>query len=100
MAQGQIDADLGGQVFKQRIPVPGRGKRGGGRVIVGANLQDRWFFQFGFAKNERANISPKELAALQKVAAVLLAMDTSALQRALTSEDLMEICNEEKPNTR
>ena len=41
LARGQIDADLGGQAFKQRIPIPGRGKRGGGRVIVGANLQDR-----------------------------------------------------------
>jgi len=29
MTQGLIDAALGGRVYKKRIPVPGRGKRGG-----------------------------------------------------------------------
>jgi len=38
MIQGLIDADLGGRVFKKRVPVPGRGKRGGARTIVGSSL--------------------------------------------------------------
>ena len=34
MEQGLIDADLGGSVLKKRVALPGRGKRGGVRVIV------------------------------------------------------------------
>lgn len=52
MARGLIDADLGGDVFKKRVPLPGRGKSGGARTIVGSNLDDRWFFLFGFEKKD------------------------------------------------
>ena len=50
MTRGLIDADLGGYVFKKRVPVPGRGKRGGARTIVGSNRGDRWFFLYGFER--------------------------------------------------
>mgnify|MGYP006267900717 CR=1 FL=1 len=100
MTQGLVDADLGGRVFKKRIPIAGRGKRGGARTIVGSNLQDRWFFLFGFEKNERATIDDRELAALQKVASVLLKMDAGALDRALSLGELTEICHEEEPDSR
>jgi hypothetical protein len=69
MEQGLIDADLGGGVVKKRVALPGRGKRGSARVIVATHRSDRWFFIFGFEKNERDNISDKELASLQGVAA-------------------------------
>jgi Uncharacterized protein conserved in bacteria len=45
-----------GMSSKKRVPVAGRGKRGGARTIVATNFGDRWFFLFGFEKNERANI--------------------------------------------
>ena len=48
MAAGLIDADLGGSVYKKRVPMPGRGKQGGARIILGSNRGDRWFFLFGF----------------------------------------------------
>jgi hypothetical protein len=34
---------------------------------------------FGFEKNDRATIDARELAALQKIAAALLALDTNSL---------------------
>jgi hypothetical protein len=34
MNQGLYDARLGGSVFKKRIPLDGRGKRGGARTIL------------------------------------------------------------------
>ena len=37
MAQGLIDADLGGGVVKKRIGLAGRGKRGGARTLVATN---------------------------------------------------------------
>jgi hypothetical protein len=96
MMQGLIDADLGGRVFKKRVPVPGRGKRGGARTIVGSNLQDRWFFVYGFEKKDRETIEGRELAGLQAVAAALLAMDPKLLENAVAESELEEICREEK----
>ncbi|MBS0395648.1 MAG: type II toxin-antitoxin system RelE/ParE family toxin [Proteobacteria bacterium] len=99
LAAGLVDADLGGHVYKQRVPMPGRGKRGGARVIVGSRLGASWFLLFGFEKNERASIDAQEFAAFQRIAAVLLAMDAVALDRALAVGELTEICDEEEPNS-
>jgi hypothetical protein len=96
MARGLIDADPGGRVFKKRIPVPGRGKRGGARTIIGSNLRDRWFFLFGFEKKDRETINDRELGALQVVAAALLAMEPKLLEKAVVEGELEEICREEK----
>ena len=100
MAAGLIDADLGGGVYKKRVAMPGRGKSGGARVLIGTNLGSRWFFMYGFRKNERATIDDRELAALQKAAAVFLAMDQKALDGAVGAGELTEICHEERPHPR
>ena len=34
MVSGLVDADLGGDVLKKRVALPGRGKRGGIRTLV------------------------------------------------------------------
>jgi hypothetical protein len=47
--RGLIDADLGGQIIKQRVARPGQGKRGGFRMIIGIR-SDRAIFVFAFAK--------------------------------------------------
>jgi len=59
MIHGLIDADLGGHILKKRVALSGKGKRGGARTLVATRKADRWFFVFGFAKNEKANISSK-----------------------------------------
>ena len=94
MRQGLIDADLGGGVVKKRVPLPGRGKSGGARTLVATNKDDRWFFVFGFEKNERANISPKELEALQAIAADLLRLSKNSLDAHVEAGALQEICHE------
>jgi hypothetical protein len=99
MAAGLIDADLGGSVYKKRVAMPGRGKRGGARTILASNPGDRWFFIFGFEKNDRATVDARELAAL-RIAATLLALDTTLLEHSLAEGELMEICHEEKPFTK
>ncbi|MCX7151389.1 MAG: type II toxin-antitoxin system RelE/ParE family toxin [Proteobacteria bacterium] len=91
MAQGLIDADLGGHVFKKRVALPGQGKRGGARVLVGTRLADRWFFIFGFGKNERSNIDKDELKVLQEVAKELLAFNDSQLAAAMSVGEIMEM---------
>jgi hypothetical protein len=99
MANGLIDANLGGHVFKKRVSMPGRGKSGSARILVGTNLGNRWFFVYGFEKNERANIDDRELAALRKLAESLLKLEPQQLLTALGSAELMEICHEEEPHT-
>jgi hypothetical protein len=58
--KGQIDADLGGGVIKQRISRPGQGKSKGYRTIIFFRRGDRAFFEYGFAKSQRANIDDDE----------------------------------------
>ncbi len=91
MEAGLTDADLGGQLVKKRIALPGRGKRGGARTIVATNRGDRWYFIFGFGKNERANIDKHELRALQELASDLLGQDDKALAAALEADELVEV---------
>jgi len=96
---GLVDADLGGNVYKKRVPMPGRGKSGGARVLVATRLGERWFFLYGFAKNERATIDDHELAVLQMTAEALLEMEHRSLGRAIQAGELTEICDEEEPHT-
>ena len=91
MAAGLIDADLGGRVYKKRVPMPGRGKSGGARTLIGTDLGDRWFFLFGFEKNERDNIDARELASLQSIARVLLEMKQRQVDQAVEAGELVEI---------
>jgi len=94
MERGLIDADLGGGVLKKRVALPGRGKSGSARTLVATNQDDRWFFVFGFEKNVRANVSLKELAALQALAADLLKLSSTELDRQVENNALAEICHD------
>ena len=91
MASGQWDADLGGGVFKQRIARDGGGKSGGFRTIILFKVGGHSFFVHGFAKNEKANISPKELKALKALAATFLALDLSAIETAKSAGEIAEV---------
>lgn len=93
MAQGLVDADLGGHVVKKRVALPGQGKRGGARIIVATRMAEHWFFLFGFGKNERANIDKDELKVFQEVARELLGFDGQQLAIALTAGEIVEVCN-------
>ncbi len=93
MAQGLIDADLGGGVVKKRVGLAGRGKRGGARTLLATNKGNRWFFVFGFEKNDRANIGADELEALQDLAQDLLARTGPQLDLAVNDQTLEEICH-------
>ena len=92
MAAGLVDADLGGGVLKKRVGLAGCGKRGGARTLVATNKGNRWFFLFGFEKNERASISGQELEGLQAIAADLLARTGQQLEEAMADGTLQEIC--------
>lgn len=56
-------------------------------------MADRWFFLYGFGKNERVNIDKDELKVFQEVAKELLEFDDRQLARALTAKEIVEVCN-------
>jgi hypothetical protein len=66
---GDLIPETGG-LRKRRIPLPGRGKRGGARVIT-LYLGDRFpvYAIFVFAKNERADLSPGQKRTLLRLVA-------------------------------
>jgi hypothetical protein len=91
MESGLIDARLGGHVVKKRVALPGRGKRSGSRTLVVYQQADKAFFVYGFAKNERANISDKELKALKLLATELLSYTKPVLVKAIKASELIEV---------
>ncbi|MCL5796752.1 MAG: type II toxin-antitoxin system RelE/ParE family toxin [Gammaproteobacteria bacterium] len=94
MQQGLIDADLGGNLYKKRVGLANRGKRGGARTLLATNLDNRWFFVHGFEKNDKSNITNSERDALHQMASHLLTLTEELLAVQLTISELMEICNE------
>jgi hypothetical protein len=94
VASGRWDADLGGGVFKQRIAREGGGKSGGFRTIILFKVGRHSFFVHGFAKNEKPNITPKELKALKKLAATFLSLDAEALAKASVAGEIAEVTND------
>ncbi|MDI1267367.1 MAG: type II toxin-antitoxin system RelE/ParE family toxin [bacterium] len=88
--RGLIDADLGGQIIKQRVARPGEGKRGGFRLLLGFGSH-RSVFLFGFAKSERENIGDTELITLRQIAGSFLNADSDKIARALEDRTLIEV---------
>ena len=96
--RGLVDADLGGGLIKQRVARTGQGRSGGYRVIVAYRVRGRAVFLFGFAKNDRDNISPEELQTLRLMGANWLAAEAEMLEHAMDDGDLQEI-DDDNENT-
>lgn len=96
MSQGLVDAHLGGHVVKKRLALTGLGKRKGVRTIVATKMTERWFFLYGFQKNERASIAEDELKILQDLASDLLGYDDRQLGIALIAGEIEEICHDDQ----
>ena len=91
MESGLIDAKLGGHVMKKRVALPGRGKRGSTRTLIAYHHGSKAFFVYGFTKNERADISTKQLKALKLLAAELLGYSTIKLRKLIKDRELLEV---------
>ena len=91
MNDGLWDANLGGQLYKKRVALAGRGKSGGARTLVAFKSDDKAFFMYGFAKNQRSNITAKEKQALKRMAGELLGYSDKQLRQALGHGTFIEI---------
>lgn len=88
---GTVDADLGGGVYKQRVARVGQGKSSGFRTLLTHRTSEHVFFVFGFAKNEKDNITQKELVALKAQAKTLGSLSTEQVAGALRRDALIEV---------
>ena len=93
--RGLIDADLGGGLIKQRIARVGEGKSGGYRSIIIYKYGSKAFFVFGFAKSMRENLTGPELLAYKQLAAILLPLTDTELDRQIEDEFLVEVFDNE-----
>ena len=73
--KGILDADLGGNIIKQRVARKGQGRSKGYRVLIAVRIKKRYVCMHGFAKNEKSNIEDDELDTLKTYGAAWLNAD-------------------------
>jgi hypothetical protein len=91
LENGICDADLGGNVYKQRIARSGKGKSGGYRVIVLFRSSERSFFVYGFPKSNRGNIDQKETQDFKELAKDYLGLSDRTLGAAVKNGKFVEV---------
>ncbi len=94
--KGQVDADLGGGVIKQRIARPGQGKSGGFRTIIFFRRGERAVFAYGFAKSARANIDADEEKQFKEAARYVLQLTEKQIEELVKNGDFVEVRYEQE----
>ncbi len=94
--KGILDADLGGNIIKQRVARSGQGRSKGYRVLIAVRLKKRYVFMHGFAKNEKDNIENDELDVLKMYGSAWLNADEKIIKISLKEGKLEEIQYEKK----
>ena len=89
--RGQIDADLGAGLIKQRVARPGAGKSGGFRTLVFFRAETRAVFAFGFAKSDMANLDDAEEAYLKKAAKLVLGFADAQMDAEVAAGRMFEV---------
>lgn len=92
---GQIDADLGGGVIKQRIARPGGGKSKGYRSIVLYRQGEKAFFVYGFPKSELDNIRDDEEEQFKKAAKNTFALTEEQLRLLVEDGQFEEVIKDD-----
>jgi hypothetical protein len=79
---------LGHKLFKKRIASLHKGKRGSYRSILYYRNGDLMVFMYLFAKNDRENITPKEMNELVQIARLYDSMHERAIENSITGNRL------------
>ena len=92
--QGNIDAELGGNLIKQRVAREGQGRSGGYRAVIAYHTKTRSAFLYGFAKNQLQNISADDLEDIKRTAKRFLSMNDEELEKAVAASELIEVTHD------
>lgn len=88
---GNIDADYGGGVIKQRVARPKEGKSGGYRSIILYRQGEKAFYVYGFAKNVMENIDKADVRGFKKLAKVMLSVSERQVEIMLEKGEIEEV---------
>jgi DNA-binding transcriptional regulator YiaG len=91
IAAGNVEANLGGNLYKKRIATRGRGKSGSVRTILAYSAGNKTFYLYAFEKSEKANITDKEKSSLRELGNSYLSMNERELEERLRSGLIIEV---------
>jgi len=88
---GQYEATLSAYLIKKRVRFEGMGKSGSGRTIICYKHNDKAIYLHGFAKNEKSNLTDKELKAFKALSKVLINLSEEDIILAIAQGDFIEV---------
>lgn len=95
LVSGLHDGNLGGNVYKKRVGLAGRGKRGGARTIIAikiaTDIKSNAYLLYGYPKNKQADISTEEENAFKKLAATYFSLNVSKIEELIKQGELIEV---------
>ena len=92
--ESQNKYSLGAGLYKIRAATKsGRGKSGGSRVVIAFQKDEKLFWIHLFSKNEKANISKKELKRLKDLATILFKYTEDEIDYLIGHGQIKELKN-------
>lgn len=91
MNKGLIGDRLGSYVFKKRMPLSGRGKRGGARSILCYKKDEVALFLYGYAKNVTDNLCDDEIKALREYSKEFMEFTEEELLKRISDGLLIKV---------
>ncbi len=91
MSRGLLGDRLGAHLYKKRMGLAGRGKRGGARTIVLFKQDEIALFLYGYSKNEKDTLTTGEEEQLRIVAKEFMRLSAAQREKLKEEGKLIEI---------
>jgi hypothetical protein len=89
--KGLYEAKLGKAMYKKRIPLKGKGKRGGARSIIFYQIEKILIFCFGYPKNVQEELDNSQRKKLEFLSSEFRKMKKSDFDNACKAGKLIQI---------
>lgn len=86
-----IDCDYQDGVIKQRLARIGQGKSSGYRSIILYKSESHCFFVFCYAKNEKSDLTDKELKEFKELSREYLKLSDNQIQELIALNEFTEV---------
>ncbi len=86
--------DLGSGLYKVRVARLNQGKSGGYRTLLVYKRERFALFVYGFTKNERKDLSAREMSIFKKQAKQILEFDVKQIKHAIICGDFIKLESE------